>query len=89
MSSQTVIFIGVAMYVVLMLEVSVWASKRNTTTAEFMVAGRSMPMFLLTGSIVATWFGGSSMMGETRRAGVGLTSIYHLVIDGNYMCHSR
>jgi SSS family solute:Na+ symporter len=78
MSSQTVIFIGVAMYVVLMLAVGVWASKRYTMTAEFMVAGRSMPMLLLTGSIVATWFGGSSMMGGTRRAGVGLTSLYSI-----------
>jgi SSS family transporter len=33
-----------------------------------MVAGRSMPMFMLTGSIVATWFGGSSMMGVSGSA---------------------
>jgi len=56
------------MYVVLMLAGGVDASKRNTTTVEFMVAGRKMPMFLLTASIVATWFGGSSMMGVSGSA---------------------
>ncbi len=68
MTTKTIIFIGVAMYVVLMLAVGVYVSKRNTTATEFIIAGRKMPMFLLTASIVATWFGGSSMMGVSGSA---------------------
>ena len=68
MNSQTVIFIGVAIYVVLMLAVGVYAAKRNDTAAEFIVAGRRMPMFLCTATIIATWFGGGTMMGASGSA---------------------
>ena len=61
--TETIIFIGVGIYVTLMLAVGVYASKRNDSTAEFIVAGRRMPMFLCTATIIATWFGGGSMMG--------------------------
>ncbi len=61
--TETIIFIGVGLYVALMLAVGVYAAKRNDTAAEFIVAGRRMPMFLCTATIIATWFGGGSMMG--------------------------
>lgn len=68
MSTESIIFIGVAIYVFLMLAVGVYASKKTHTTSEFIVAGRSMPMFLCTATIVATWFGGGTMMGASGAA---------------------
>ena len=68
MSTETIIFIGVAIYMALMLGVGFYASRRNKTTTEFIVAGRRMPFFLLTATIVATWFGGGSMMGSSGAA---------------------
>ena len=66
--SQTTILIGVIVYVALMFGVGVYAARRNSTAADFIVAGRNMPMFLLSATIIATWFGGSSMMGASGAA---------------------
>ena len=68
MSTETTIFIGVAIYMVLMLVVGIYASRRSKTAAGFMVAGRGMPMFICTATIVATWFGGGSMMASSGAA---------------------
>lgn len=68
MATETIIFIGVGIYIVLMLAVGAYAGKRTHTTAEFMVAGRNMPMFLCTATIIATWFGGGTMMGVSGSA---------------------
>jgi len=68
MSDQSIIFLGVAIYVVLMLAVGAYASKKTHTAAEFIVAGRNMPVFLCTATIIATWFGGGTMMGVSGSA---------------------
>jgi len=68
MSTETIIFIGVGIYVVLMLAVGVYASRKNDTAEDFIVAGRGMPMFLCTATIIATWFGGGTMMGTSGAA---------------------
>jgi len=68
MSTETIILIGVGFYVVLMLGVGVYAAKRNESATDFIVAGRRMPFFLLTATIVATWFGSGTMMGSSGAA---------------------
>ena len=65
MATETVIFIGVGIYIVLMLAVGIYASKRTTSSTEFIVAGRRLPLFLCTATIIATWFGGGTMMGAS------------------------
>ncbi len=68
MSTETIVLIGVGIYVVLMLGVGVYAAKRNESAADFIVAGRRMPFALLTATIVATWFGSGTMMGSSGAA---------------------
>jgi SSS family transporter len=68
MSTETDIFIGVAIYMVLMLVIGAQASKKAKTSAEFIVAGRKLPIFICTATIVATWFGGGTMMGASGAA---------------------
>ncbi|HJP49834.1 MAG: sodium:solute symporter family protein [Pseudomonadales bacterium] len=64
MSNEIVIFIGVGIYLVVMLSIGVYASKRASTSAsDFIVAGRRMPIWICSATIVATWFGGGTMMG--------------------------
>ncbi|MDH3612785.1 MAG: sodium:solute symporter family protein [Gammaproteobacteria bacterium] len=63
MSTETIIFIGVAIYMLAMLGVGFYASRKTHTITEFVVAGRGMPVFLLSTTIIATWFGGGTMMG--------------------------
>ena len=63
MSTETIIFIGVAIYMVVMIGVGLYSSKKTHSVTEFIVAGRGLPLSLCSVTIIATWFGGSAMMG--------------------------
>lgn len=68
MSTGTVIFIGVSIYIVAMLAVGVWASRRTHSVTEFIVAGRGLPLWICSATVIATWFGGGTMMGTSGAA---------------------
>ena len=68
MSSQTIILTGVAAYVVLMLVVGLYASRKSHSFTDFVVAGRNMPLWLCGVSVFASWFGGGPMMGAATSA---------------------
>lgn len=63
MSTENIIFTGVFVYLLMMLVIGVYASKRASSAANFIVAGRRMPIWICSATIVATWFGGGTMMG--------------------------
>jgi len=68
MTTETIIFIGVAIYIVIMVVVGIYTSKKIHTATEFIVAGRNLPLWLLTATVVATWFGGGIMIGVAGSA---------------------
>ena len=68
METQSLILIGVSLYVVLMMLIGFWASRGNHSLADFAIAGRSIPLWLCTISVFATWFGSGIMMGATTAA---------------------
>ncbi len=63
MSTETIIFIGVGLYLAVMLIIGIYASQKSGSTANFIVAGRRLPVWIGSATIVATWFGGGTMMG--------------------------
>jgi len=63
LSTETTIFFGVAIYFVIMLYIGLRASKKSDSTENFIVAGRGMPIWIGSATLIATWFGGSTMMG--------------------------
>jgi SSS family transporter len=63
LSTETIIFIGVAVYLVIMLYIGIRAAKSTESTEDFIVAGRKMPLWIGSATIIATWFGGGTMMG--------------------------
>ena len=68
MSTETTIFIGVAIYMVMMISIGLYASKKSHSVTDFMVAGRGLPTSLLTMTVIATWFGSSTIMGGAGAA---------------------
>ncbi len=68
MTTENIIFTGVALYMLLMIGVGFYASKKTHTVTEFMVAGRGLPVWLCSVTVVATWFGGSVMLGGAGAA---------------------
>lgn len=63
MTDQNIIFTGVGLYLVAMLAIGIYAAKRTASPEDFMVAGRSLPLWLCSATIMATWIGGGSMLG--------------------------
>lgn len=68
MSTENVIFIGVAIYMLGMLGVGYYASTKARSVSEFMVAGRGLGLPVLSMTVMATWFGGAMMLGGAGAA---------------------
>ena len=73
MTSQTIILVGVCVYVLLMLAVGMFAARKSTSMQDFAVSGRNMSLTVCSVSIVATWFGSGPMMGSAAAAYAGNT----------------
>jgi Na+/proline symporter len=54
MDTQTVILIGVAAYIAIMIGIGIWSARKTHSVAEFAVAGRSLPLWLCTTTVVET-----------------------------------
>ena len=65
MSAQVIVFIGVVVYLIMMLVVAVLAAKQLDPSENFMVAGRLMVIWVCAVTLVATWFGHSTMIGAS------------------------
>jgi SSS family transporter len=68
MSTEAIIFTGVAIYLVVMLSIGVYAAKKAGSATNFIVAGRRLPIWICSATLVATWFGGGTMMGAAGAA---------------------
>ena len=62
------VLIGLAIYMALMLLVGWYASKRISTTSDYVVAGRRLGIIFCTGTLFATWFGSGTCMGGAGNA---------------------
>ena len=59
---------GVAFYMVVMLLIGWWASRKVKTTEDYIIAGRRLSWGLSIGTIFATWFGAETCMGAADTA---------------------
>ena len=62
------IVIGLSFYVLITLLVGLYAGRRIKASADFIVAGRRLGIWLATGSLAATWFGGGVVIGAASEA---------------------
>ena len=57
----------VVIYLLATLGVGVWAGTRIKNTADFAIAGRSLPLIMVVTTTFATWFGAETVMGIPAR----------------------
>jgi SSS family solute:Na+ symporter len=57
----------VILYLLGTLAVGVWAGTRIKNTADFAIAGRSLPLVMVVTTTFATWFGAETVMGIPAR----------------------
>lgn len=60
---MNLLLLAVVVYPMVLLSVSLWRARSLKGTDDFMVAGRSVPVALLVGTLVCTWIGSGSLFG--------------------------
>ena len=55
-------------YVLFLLAISIFASRKVENEADYLVAGRRLPLFLAFGTLIATWFGAATMFAAAGAA---------------------
>lgn len=69
-SASTTVWLAVTLlsYLLLLLWLSIRASKEVKTDEDYLVAGRRLPLFLCWGALIATWFGADTMLATSESA---------------------
>jgi len=68
MDSGTLYVVGIASYIIIMLIIGYYAARKIKSAEDFIVAGRRMPLWLVTATLFATWFGGGTVLGGAGTA---------------------
>jgi SSS family transporter len=66
MQNATLLFF-ISLYLLGTLMIGWWASRKVKTTADFVVAGKHLPMFVAACALFATWFGSETVMGASSQ----------------------
>ena len=53
----------VIIYWIISVGIGLWAASRVHNTADYAVAGRSLPLYIVTATVFATWFGSETVLG--------------------------
>lgn len=56
---------AIIIYLALTVAVGAWASKLVKNSSDFVLAGRSLPLFLSASALFATWFGSETIFGAS------------------------
>ena len=62
-----ILITSVVLYLLGTLAIGVWAGRRVKNTADFAIAGRSLPLVMVVTTTFATWFGAETVMGIPAR----------------------
>ena len=52
----------VVLYLLVTIAIGLWAAKRVKNTADFAIAGRNLPLFMIVTTTFATWFGAETVL---------------------------
>lgn len=58
---------SVIFYLIVTVLVGLWASRKVSSSGDFMLAGRSLPLVLSTSALFATWFGSETVFGASSQ----------------------
>ena len=52
----------VVLYLIVSIAIGLWAAKRVHNSKDYLVAGRSLPLYITTATVFATWFGAETVL---------------------------
>lgn len=84
MSSNIIVTIVVIVYLLFMLFIGWYSSKKITSNTDFMVAGRRLGPLLMAGTLAATEIGGGSSLGVVQNGmqNYGLSAAWYIITMG-------
>jgi len=53
---------SVALYLLLTIAIGLWAARRVHNSKDYLVAGRSLPLYMTAATVFATWFGAETVL---------------------------
>src|SRR4051812_22862767 len=62
------------LYLLVTIAIGLWAAQRVHTSKDYVLAGRSLPLYMNTATVFATWFGAESVLSvsvEFSKSGLG------------------
>jgi len=65
---------SVVLYLLVTIAIGLWAAQRVHNSKDYVVAGRSLPLYINTATVFATWFGAESVLSvsvEFSKSGLG------------------
>src|SRR6267154_2244286 len=65
---------SVVLYLFVTIAIGLWAAMRVKNSKDYVVAGRSLPLYMSTATVFATWFGAESVLSvsvEFSKSGLG------------------
>src|SRR5207247_1181465 len=65
---------SVVLYLLVTIAIGLWAAMRVKNSKDYVVAGRSLPLYMNTATVFATWFGAESVLSvsvEFTKSGLG------------------
>ena len=65
---------SVVVYLLVTIAIGLWAARRVHNSKDYIVAGRSLPLYMNTATVFATWFGAESVLSvsvEFSKSGLG------------------
>lgn len=61
--TKTILWFGIGFYILIMLLIGYISGRKVKDMNDFLVAGRRLPLWMATATLLATWFGAGSSMG--------------------------
>ena len=62
------IVLVIVLFFAVRMGVGIWASRRVKNAADYIVAGRRLPIYMVGASVMATWFAAETLMGASSTA---------------------
>ena len=62
-TTRNILWIGIGIYVATVLAIGYFSGRKVKNLGDFIVAGRRLPLWMATATLLATWFGAGSSMG--------------------------
>jgi SSS family solute:Na+ symporter len=56
------LIVSVILYFIVTIAIGLWAARRVHNSKDFLVAGRSLPLYMSAACVFATWFGAETVL---------------------------